>query len=125
MNKNYAALLLALALALGAAACQKKETGENLYTAGTYTASAQGYGGEVTVEITVDDSEITGVKISGDRETPNVGGAALPELGKQIKEKGADIDGIAGATLTSNGAKAAAAECIAKAKGESGKMAGV
>ena len=107
--KKYAVLLLALALALTAAACQKKETGEDIYSAGTYTASAQGYGGEVTVEITVDKSSITQVKISGDQETPDVGGAALPELGKQIKEKGADIDGVSGATLTSNGARAAAA----------------
>ena len=111
MNKKYAVLFLALALILGAAACQKKETGEAIYTAGTYSASAQGYGGAVTV------------KISGDQETPGVGGAALEELGKQIKEKGADIDGVSGATMTSNGAKAAAAECIAKAKGESGKTA--
>ena len=111
MNKKYAVLFLALALILGAAACQKKETGEAIYTAGTYSASAQGYGGAVTVEI------------SGDQETPGVGGAALEELGKQIKEKGADIDGVSGATMTSNGAKAAAAECIAKAKGESGKTA--
>lgn len=122
--KKYAVLILALALALGAAACQKKETGENLYTAGTYTASAQGYGGEVTVELTVDAKEITEVKISGGQETANVGGAALPELGKQIKEKGADIDGVSGATVTSNAAKAAAADCIAQAKGEKGKMVG-
>ena len=119
MNKKYAVLFLALALILGAAACQKKETGEAIYTAGTYSASAQGYGGAVTVEITVDESKITAVKISGDQETPGVGGAALEELGK----KGADIDGVSGATMTSNGAKAAAAECIAKAKGESGKTA--
>ena len=123
MNKKYAVLFLALALILGASACQKKETGEAIYTAGTYSASAQGYGGAVTVEITVDESKITVVKVSGDQETPGVGGAALEELGKQIKEKGADIDGVSGATMTSNGAKAAAAECIAKAKGESGKTA--
>ena len=42
MNKKYAVLFLALALILGAAACQKKETGEAIYTAGTYSASAQG-----------------------------------------------------------------------------------
>ena len=120
--KKYAVLILALALALGSAACQKKETGESLYTAGTYTASAQGYGGEVTVELTVDAKGITEVKISGGQETPDVGGAALPELGKQIKEKGADIDGVSGATVTSNAAKAAAADCIAQAKGEKGKM---
>ena len=45
-------------------------------------------------------------------------------LGKQIKEKGADIDGVSGATVTSNAAKAAAADCIAQAKGEKGKMVG-
>ena len=122
--KKKLSLFLALSLVLSLAACGKKEPeAEKLYTAGTYTESAQGYGGPVTVEITVDERKSTAVKISGDQETPGVGGAALEELGKQIKEKGADIDGVSGATMTSNGAKAAAAECIAKAKGESGKTA--
>ena len=79
--KKKLSLFLALSLVLSLAACGKKEPeAEKLYTAGTYTESAQGYGGPVTVEITVDESKITAVKVTGDGETPSVGGAHLEEL---------------------------------------------
>ncbi len=37
-----------------------------VYTPGTYSGEAQGYGGPVTVEITGDGSSITDVKVTGD-----------------------------------------------------------
>ena len=124
--KKFAALALVGAMALSLAACGPKDEPKDsqtpdqsgIYTPGTYEGSAQGYGGPVTVSITVDANAITDVKVTGDQETPTVGGAALDTLADQIKEKGADIDGVSGATMTSNGAKAAAADAIAKAKGE-------
>lgn len=89
------------------------------FTPGTYTGEGQGYGGPVVVELTTSDSAITDVKITGDQETPAVGGAALEELAGQIKTaQSADIDGVSGATLTSNGVREAAAAAIAAAKGE-------
>lgn len=89
------------------------------FTPGTYTGEAQGYGGPVVVELTTSDTSITDVKITGDQETPAVGGAALEELAGQIKTaQSADIDGVSGATLTSNGVREAAAAAIAAAKGE-------
>lgn len=39
------------------------------YQPGTYTAAAQGFGGEVTVEVTVSATAITAVKASGAGET--------------------------------------------------------
>ncbi|MCI8473726.1 MAG: FAD-dependent oxidoreductase [Oscillospiraceae bacterium] len=92
------------------------------YTPGTYEGSAQGFGGMVTVTLTVDASGVTDVKIAGDSETPAIGGAALETLATQIKEKGAAIDGVAGATLTSNAVKAAAEAALAKAKGAAPKV---
>lgn len=89
------------------------------YTPGTYTGEGQGFGGAVTVELTVSDSAVTDVKITGDAETPTVGGAALEELTNQVKNaQGADIDGVSGATITSNAVKEGAAVAIAAAKGE-------
>jgi fumarate reductase flavoprotein subunit len=88
-------------------------------TAGTYTGEADGFGGTVTVEITTDGETITDVKAEGADETPNVGGAALDELASQILEaQSADIDGVSGATFTSDGVKAAAEKAIAAAQGE-------
>ena len=89
------------------------------YTAGTYTGEGAGFGGKVTVTITVDDSTITDVTVEGPDETPTVGGAHLEELAEQIKTaQSAEIDGVSGATLTSTGVKEAAAAAIAQASGE-------
>lgn len=86
------------------------------YKAGTYTASAKGFGGDVTATVTVDDDAITAVSITGDGETPAIGGAALDTLAANAKAKGAAMDGVSGATLTSNGAKEAVVAALAKAK---------
>ena len=85
------------------------------FVAGTYSGSEQGFGGKVTVTVTTTDTEITDVQIEGKDETPTVGGAALEELASQIKEKqSAEIDGVSGATLTSNGVKDAVKAALAK-----------
>lgn len=119
MKKKIISLLCVSALLLPAlSGCQRSgPNGAGTYTPGTYTGSAQGYGGTVTAEITVDANAITDVKLTGDSETPTVGGAALPGLADQVKEKGADIDGVSGATYTSNGVKEAVAAALAQAKG--------
>ncbi len=122
-TKRTLSALLALAMVVSLAACKGKDPeptgGEpGIYTPGTYTGEGQGYGGTVAVEITTDANAITDVKITGDKETPTIGGAALEDLAAQVKEKGAEIDGVSGATLTSNGVKEAAAAAIAAAKGE-------
>ena len=126
MKKRTLALFLSLAMAASFAGCSNKTPGETapatgIYTPGTYEGSGQGYGGAVTVSITVDDNNITDVKVTGDQETPTIGGAALEELAEQIKTaQSAEIDGVSGASLTSAGAKEAAAAAIALAKGEGG-----
>lgn len=114
---RIAVLVLVLALAAGMlTACGGSD--KAVYTAGTYTGTAQGYGGEVTVTITVDASSITDVKVEGVDETPEVGGAALDTLAESIKTAGsAEIDGVAGATITSDAVKTAAADALAQAQG--------
>lgn len=119
MRKRRLALLLAFGLAATLVGCGKKpqESADGPYTPGSYEGSAQGYGGQVKVTLTVDAENITDVRVTGDQETPAVGGAALEELAKQIKEQGAEIDGVSGATVTSTAAKEAAASAIDQAKG--------
>ncbi|MCR4830440.1 MAG: flavocytochrome c [Pseudobutyrivibrio sp.] len=89
------------------------------YTPGTYTAVANGFGGDVEVAITVgDNGGISSVEITGDKETPEVGGAAIPTLKDSILEKqSADIDGVSGATITSTAVKTAAAKALSEAGG--------
>ena len=89
------------------------------YIPGTYTGTAQGFGGAVTVEITVDENAITAVTATGDSESSPAIGADLSSLAEQIMTvQSAGIDGVAGATLSSTAVKEAAAAAIAAAKGE-------
>lgn len=119
MSKRILALALAGCLLLAAVGCGQSDTasGAGIYTPGTYSASERGYGGSVTVTITVDADKITDVQVEGPDETENIGGAALDTLASGILEaQSAEIDGVAGATLTSNAAKTAAAAAIEAAK---------
>jgi uncharacterized protein with FMN-binding domain len=92
-------------------------SGAGIYNPGTYSAKAQGYRGEVTVTLTVDGNNITDVSIDGSDETPEVGGAALDTLAENIKKANSDqIDGVSGATVTSDAVKEATAAALADAK---------
>ena len=52
------------------------KAGDVSMTAGEYEAEAQGFGGPVKVKVSVDESSILSVDISGDAETPTLGGIA-------------------------------------------------
>lgn len=102
------ALILSLMLAVAGVAQAEAFTGE-----------AQGFGGAVTVTLTMDGDKIAGAAIEGAQETEAIGGAAFAALAEQIvAAQSAEIDGVAGATVTSNAVKDAAAKAIAAAKGE-------
>ena len=85
---------------------------------GTYTGTATGFGGVVTATVTVVGGKITACTLEGAEETPAIGGAALETLQAQIIAAGsADIDGVSGATYTSNGVKEAVKAALNTAKG--------
>ena len=85
---------------------------------GTYTATGKGVG-TVTVTLTVADGSIAEASVDVSGETPWVGGVLAEPLAASIVEHGDGIvDVIAGATMTCNGAMAAAGRCLAQARGE-------
>ncbi len=85
----------------------------------TVSASADGFGGPVTVTLTMAGDTIKDCVIEGKDETPTVGGAALEELQKQvIAANGADIDGVSGATVTSTAVKEAVKAALGGGAGE-------
>ena len=99
--------------------------GNGLYTPGKYSASAQGLSSEVTVTMTFDEESITDVKVNAANETADIGGAAAPEMAQWIlAEQSANVDTVAGATVTSDAIKKAAVDCIAQAKGMGSGTAG-
>ena len=118
--KKILALLLCVSLCFGLFGCsQKAQSGtEGTYTPGTYTGTAKGFGGDVTVTITVDDSAITDVTAEGAAETEGVGSNAIEQLPAAILEaQSAEVDVIAGCTITSDAVISAAKAAIAQAQG--------
>lgn len=107
------ALVVALALTLTVAASGLCET---------LTAEADGYFGPITAVVTVEDGAIVGLTLTGEQETPEIGGEALKTLTEQILAAGTieGIDAVTDATWSSNGAFAA----IRKAMGIEEKEAG-
>ncbi len=88
------------------------------YIPGTYTATAQGFGGEVTVTITVDENRILDASITAAGETESIGQVAAAELKDKILElQTYQIDAVSGASNTSRAVKQACESCIAQAKG--------
>lgn len=76
--------------------------------AGTLQGSAQGYGGEVTVTVTVDGDDIVSVEAVGEKETQGVGSKAIEELPDKIEDADStDVEVVTGATVTSNAIKEA------------------
>ena len=90
------------------------------YTPGTYTASDYGFGGQVSVSLTVGpNGGIDDVTLDAPSETDTIGGAALPALRNQILSAQSDeIDGVSGATLTSTGVRNAVTQALAAASGQ-------
>lgn len=92
---------------------------KGLYTPGEYKATAKGAVGTVMVTMTFSADAITDVVLNLDAETANIGQAAGKELKAALMEKqSAEIDTVAGATLTSKAVMEAANKCIQQAKGE-------
>ncbi|MBQ9562679.1 MAG: FAD-dependent oxidoreductase, partial [Lachnospiraceae bacterium] len=133
--KGLIALILLVAITFGTSALgefTKKDKnadngqGANMedaageYKPGTYTYEAIGFGGPVTVELTVGEKGgVTNVVITGNSETPDVGGKAIPTLAEQIlKAQSAEVDGVSGASVTSGAVKEAAGKAFAEASGQ-------
>ena len=108
--------ILSLVLALMMLIFSVSALAETLFISGEYEATAKGFGGDVTVTITVSEAEITNVTIVGDAETPALGGVAIQTLPEEIlKAQTPNVDILSGATVTSTAIIAAATEALEKA----------
>ena len=118
--KKILSVVLALVLVLGAVSASAAT-----FTAGEYEGAAQGFGGAVTVKVTVDEEKITAAEITGAAETPAIGGAAIEKMAAAVvgANDAAAVEAVAGATITSEAVKAALADALAKAKGEAAEAA--
>lgn len=109
-KKQAAALMLAAGMLVGLAACSQPASSAAASSAAgeTLTGKGDGFGGVITATVTVSGDKITAVTFDGPDETPEVDGAALETIAAQIVEAGStEIDGVSGATYTTDGCKAA------------------
>lgn len=114
------AIMNAVAEAMTQASLMQASCG---YTAGTYTSSAKGSNGMVTVEVTLSDSEIASVTVKDHVETYGIGDPALEQIPVAIVEyQSLAIDVVSGATLTSKAIIAAVADCVEQAGGSSAEL---
>lgn len=74
MKKRLISLFVALTMLL----CLIPAAFAATFNAGTYTASATGMNGAVTVEVTFSDSAITDVKVTEQAETPAIASGSAP-----------------------------------------------
>ena len=112
MKKNILALVLVLALlvpSFGMAAA---------YTDGAYAAAAKGMLSDVAVTVTIEGGAVTAVTADVSGETPTIA-AGVPDalIPAIIAAQSAEVDGVAGATMTSNAIKAAVQMCLDEAAG--------
>ena len=81
-----------------------------------FTGKAQGMFCEIVAEVTVADGKIVDVKLTGEEETPSLGGVVLAEMPAKILEaQSADVDGMTGATVTTDAVKAAVTDALVQA----------
>mgnify|MGYP000479607801 CR=1 FL=1 len=120
IKKSVSALAMAavIAVSLFGYGCGAKpaSTSSDAGVSGDFTGTAKGFGGDVSVTLTLTDSKITGCTAEGADETQGIGTLALEQLPGQIAETGSiAVDGVSGATITSNAIKEAAAAAITAA----------
>ncbi|NMB01573.1 MAG: FMN-binding protein [Firmicutes bacterium] len=75
---------------------------------GVHTGSAEGFGGSLTVEVTVASGSITKVEVTKQSETPYIAGDALEQIPSAIvASQSWNVDIVSGATVTSKAIMAA------------------
>ena len=95
---------------------QSVESDDSNYKDGTYQGEAEGFGGTVAVEVTVEKGKITAVEIvSAQKEDGAYLSMAKDIIPKIIEAQSADVDTISGATFSSTGIKNASQEALEKA----------
>lgn len=86
------------------------------YRDGVYTASAQGFGGPITVQVTVQNDTITDISIlSHDGETTSYFARARKVVSEILTTGTPDVDSVSGATYSSTGILNAVKRALAKA----------
>ena len=96
---------------------EESDDSENVYKDGTYTGSAQGFGGTITVQVTLASDEITDIQVTS---APGEDSAYLSQgegvISSIISVQSTDVDTVSGATFSSTGIINAVVDALGKAE---------
>ncbi|MCI7288826.1 MAG: FMN-binding protein [Blautia sp.] len=96
---------------------EESDDSENVYKDGTYTGSAQGFEGTITVQVTLASDEITDIQVTS---APGEDSAYLSQgegvISSIISAQSTDVDTVSGATFSSTGIINAVVDALGKAE---------
>lgn len=93
-----------------------QDDGAVLYTPGSYTGTADGYNGPITVTVVVTTDRIESITVDSHSDSENIIQKASDHIAPAIIEANStDVEPISGATLTSDGYKGAVRAALAQA----------
>ncbi len=82
---------------------------------GVYRGEAEGFGGSIIVDVTVENGEISNIElVSADGEDDSYLNMAKAVISKIIEEQSTDVDVVSGATFSSTGIINAAQNALEK-----------
>lgn len=96
---------------------EEADDSDNVYKNGTFEGSGTGYGGTITVQVTLENDTITAVSVVS---APGEDSAYLLQgenvINSIISEQSTDVDTISGATFSSTGILEAVNDALSKAE---------
>ncbi|BES65211.1 urocanate reductase [Gottschalkiaceae bacterium SANA] len=120
--KRIFALALALMMVFSLAACSASEAtaepAKGIYQAGVYPVTARGNGGDIEIEVTFSETEITDIKIVSQNETQGLSDEVFEKMPTAILEaQSTEVESVSGASVSSEAIKKAVDHAIAMAMG--------
>ncbi len=118
MKNRIIAFLAACTMMVSLAGCGQNSSasaGSAAGVSGSFTGTAKGMG-DITVTLTLENNVITGCEAEGKNETEGIGDKAITQVTADIvNNNSVEVDGVAGATITSDAVKKAAAAALTAA----------
>lgn len=119
-SNNATAAAVNAGNAAGSAPSVSKVSESGTWKDGTYTGSGKGFGGTISVKVTVEDGKISAIDVtSASGETASYFSKAKGIIPKMISGQTTNVDAASGATYSSNGIITAVRNALSKA--ETGK----
>ena len=98
MKKSLSIIGLIILFTLGMGSCKSGK-----YHDGVYRGTGNGKGGELVVQVTIENGDIDSVELISSHETEMISDAAIQKILNAVnQEKSVNVDTVSGASMTSN-----------------------